>query len=286
MADAELTLQEAADLLGVHYMTVYRYVRLGLLPAAKAGGTWRVSRSDLAEFQSASVRPPVGGGRRRAPWADRLESRLIAGDSRGSWGVVEAALAAGADLDEVYLDILAPAMASIGSRWSQGELDVSVEHRATGIMMRILGRLGPRFVHRGRTRGAVVIGAPAGERHSLPVAMLADLVRGGGWDVSDLGADVPDVSFVHAALNTPDLVAVGVSVTTPECLEPARSVLSALREAVSGVMLVVGGGAVRDEAHAAQLGADGCARSGRDFVRLLDVHRGDHVTTAGAGTGD
>ena len=34
-AAAELTLQEAADALGVHYMTAYRYVRLGLLAAGR-----------------------------------------------------------------------------------------------------------------------------------------------------------------------------------------------------------------------------------------------------------
>ena len=33
----ELTLHQVAEILGVHYMTVYRYVRLGQLPAFKAG---------------------------------------------------------------------------------------------------------------------------------------------------------------------------------------------------------------------------------------------------------
>jgi excisionase family DNA binding protein len=41
--DGELTLHEAADLLGVHYMTAYRYVRLGLLHASKAGVSWRAT---------------------------------------------------------------------------------------------------------------------------------------------------------------------------------------------------------------------------------------------------
>jgi len=36
MSSGDLTLHEAAELLGVHYMTAYRYVRLGLLPAVKA----------------------------------------------------------------------------------------------------------------------------------------------------------------------------------------------------------------------------------------------------------
>ena len=43
-----LTLQQAADKLGVHYMTVYRYVRTGKLPATRVGGGWQVDPDDLA----------------------------------------------------------------------------------------------------------------------------------------------------------------------------------------------------------------------------------------------
>jgi excisionase family DNA binding protein len=273
----ELTLQEAADALGVHYMTAYRYVRLGLLPAAKSGGTWRVMTADLDEFRAGGPTAPQidGGSRRRAPWAERLEARLLAGDARGAWGVVEAALAAGAELEDIYLDVLAPAMGAIGDRWERGELDISLEHRATGIAMRLIGRLGPRFVRRGRTRGAVVLGAPAGERHALPVALVADLLRQHGWEVSDLGADVPDESFVHAVLNTPDVVAVGISITTVDCLESAGRALAALRAATEGISLVVGGRAVRDDEAGRALGADLVALDARSFAGLLEQVRAE-----------
>jgi excisionase family DNA binding protein len=271
VADVELTLHEAAAALGVHYMTAYRYVRLGVLPATKVGGTWRVHEHDLDELRNRSVEPVSGrrGGRPPAPWADRLEARLLAGDGRGGWGVIEAALAAGVEPDEIYLEVLSPALRSIGRRWEEGEIDISLEHRASGIAMRLIGRLGPRFVRRGRTRGAVVVGAPAGERHSLPVAMLADLVRQQGWEVSDLGADVPESSFVHAVLTTPDVVAVGISVTTADHLPAAASAIAALRDSAPEVLLVVGGAAVRDEAHAFALGAHAAAWDGRSFAALL-----------------
>ncbi len=272
MSDADLTLHEAAELLGVHYMTVYRYVRLGVLPATKAGGTWSVTAADLAAFQqSVPAAGEPGNAKRRAPWASRLESRLVAGDTRGAWGVVEAALAAGAELDEVYLEVITPAMRSIGNRWAEGELDISVEHRATGIAQRLIGRLGPRFSRRGRSRGAVVLGTPATERHSLPVAMLGDLLRGEGWEVADLGADMPVESFVHAAKDTSDLVAIGVSISSPEGLIGAPALLAALGEALPGVPLVVGGVAVRDRDHASELGATEYASSAREFAELLAV---------------
>src|SRR5690606_17133972 len=50
------TLREAADHLGVHYMTMYRYVRLGLIPAVKTAGSWRVTAVDLESF----ARPQAG----------------------------------------------------------------------------------------------------------------------------------------------------------------------------------------------------------------------------------
>lgn len=272
MAEGELTLQDAADLLGVHYMTAYRYVRLGLLPAAKVAGSWRVQRDDLEAFRSGESEVAVldARGGRRAPWAQRLEQRLLAGDARGSWGVIEAALAAGSELDEVYLDILAPAMASIGRRWAEGELDIADEHVATGIATRIVGRLGPRFVRRGRSRGTVVLGAPSGERHALPVSFVSDLVRLAGWEVSDLGADTPAASFARAARAADDTVAVGVSVTTAACLEAAAETLAAVRAADPSLTLIVGGSAVVDADHARSLGADHWAADARSMVSLLD----------------
>ena len=273
VTSAVLTLNEAAELLGVHYMTAYRYVRLGLLPAIKVGGTWQVTTADLEAYQAqSSVGVVRGGGRRRAPWAARLESRLVAGDTAGAWGVVEAALAAGTELDEIYLDVITPAMHSIGARWAAGELDVSVEHRATGIAFRLIGRLGPRFARRGRTRGAVLLGSPEGERHSLPIALLADLLRGEGWDVSDMGADMPLDSFVSAARGTADLLAIGVSVTSVGCLDAAAELLATLRaEMDSNVYLAVGGLAVQDSDHATALGADGWAQSAHDFAEQLTL---------------
>jgi methanogenic corrinoid protein MtbC1 len=162
-------------------------------------------------------------------------------------------------------------MQSIGARWAAGELDVSVEHRATGIAFRLIGRLGPRFARRGRTRGVVLLGAPVGERHSLPIALLADLLRGEGWEVSDLGVDLPVESFVHAALDTEGLVAVGVSVTSATCLPATEELLATLKASLpSEIFVAVGGYAVSDLAHATALGADGWASSAHDFVEQLN----------------
>jgi excisionase family DNA binding protein len=250
----DVTLQEAAEFLGVHYMTAYRYVRLGTLQAHKSGNVWRVRREDLDMFRAAV--PAAGVARPPAPWAERLESRLLAGDGGGAWGVVEAALASGGDPRSIYLDVITPAMVSIGERWENGELDIAIEHRASGVANRLVGRLGPRFTRRGRTLGTVLVGAPAGEHHALPVSMVADLIRLEGYEVSDLGADTPPASFAMAAAGLDRLVAVGISVTSPMNLGSARDTIVVLREHLNNVPVMVGGNAIQSDDMRLDLGAD------------------------------
>lgn len=269
-----LTLQEAAEALGVHYMTAYRYVRLGLLDATKVGSVWQVPGAEVArllEERGGDGGSRAGGRGAPAPWAARLEARLRAGDERGSWGVVEAALSAGAEPAEVYLDLLVPALRGIGDAWEAGEIDVGVEHRASVIVMRLIGRLGPRFNRRGQTRGTVVLGAAPGDTHGLPTALLGDLVRSAGFAVLDLGADVPVDAFVRAAEDAERLVAVGIAVTTRGNDVAVRTLTSALRRALPDVPVLLGGGAVPGREEAVALGADDWAPDALGAVALLEV---------------
>ena len=153
-----LTLRQAAEELGVHYMTVYRYVRTGQLPAERVGGAWRVGRADLERVR----RPAEQGSRRQRaapPSRTRLQSRLVAGDEAGAWGLLESALASDMTPEGVLLELIAPTLRSIGTRWERGELSVADEHRASAVANRLIGLLGARFGRRGVRRGA---GHPCG----------------------------------------------------------------------------------------------------------------------------
>ncbi len=261
------TLQEAADELGVHYMTAYRYVRLGQLEAVKVAGAWQVADSAISEFRDGAASGPVAPGE-SAPWATRLEDRLVAGDAQGAWGVIESAMASGSDVRSVYLELLAPAMVSIGARWASGEFNIAVEHQATSIAMRIIGRLGPRCLRRGRSAGSIILGAPTGESHGLPTAMLSDLLRLHGWDVVDLGANTPAESFAHSVRQSTSLKAVGVSVTNPSHLSEAEVCCRAVKEVQADVLVVVGGSGV-GEVNVEDLGADARAVSADQLHELL-----------------
>jgi MerR family transcriptional regulator, light-induced transcriptional regulator len=259
-------LQEAADRLGVHYMTAYRYVRLGVLPATKEGGSWKVSLHDLSALVAS---PPSRTARGEAPWSGRLEARMVAGDLAGSWGVVEAALAAGTDPSEVYSELLAPALTSIGERWASGELGIEDEHLASSVASRIIGRLGSRFVRRGRPRGRIVTATPPGERHSFGIGMLADVLRGEGYEVVDLGPDTPIESLVATVERSQPVTAVCMGIVYESVLPAAADTIAALRRRVPEVPVVVGGRAVSGDLAARRLGADAWAGTARDAVEAV-----------------
>jgi excisionase family DNA binding protein len=258
-----ISLREAARRLGVHYMTAYRYVRTGRLPARQAGQEWLVDPGDLDLVHPAGPEGPTepAGAERPARPArlDRvplLRARMVAGDEAGAWRIVEDALASGQPPAGIYLDLLVPVLRSVGDGWAEGEVSVAAEHRASAVAQRIIGRLGPRFARRGRKRGTVIIGGPAGDQHSLPGAIIADLLRGQGFDVIDLGANTPAESFAETADGADRLVTVVIGVTAPGLDDAARSAVAALRRAGLAVPVLAGGAAIAGPDHARALGAD------------------------------
>jgi excisionase family DNA binding protein len=260
----ELTLHQVADELGVHYMTAYRYVRLGILPARREGREWRVRRDDLEAMGRQEPPAPDDG----APWDQRLVARLIDGDESGAWWVLESAMASGASPAEVLVEVLTPAMRSVGDRWESGDIGVDREHTASAIALRLVGRLGGRFSRRGVTRGVVVLGSTPEELHALPLAIAAEAIRQAGFHVIDLGSRLPIDAFVAAVQRAPMLVAVGVGATTIGQDDALRATIAALHGAVD-VPIVLGGAAVSSRESALELGADVWAATPEDLVAAL-----------------
>jgi len=266
-----LTLHQAADRIGVHYMTVYRWVRTGRIPAHRVGAEWRVEAADV-ERARVRGRGPAAAGVRGRPLArkaaaDRLRARLVVGDEAGAWAVLEEVLAAGASPADVYLEVITPALVAIGDGWVAGTVTVAEEHRAAVVASRVVGRMGPQFARPGRKRGTVVIGGPAGEEHTLPGSLLADVLRGAGFDVVDLGANTPPVSFVESASQATRLVAVIVGVSNLGNDAAVAATTDALRAGGIDAPVLVGGAAIEDAEHARRLGAD--AWTGRDARAAL-----------------
>jgi excisionase family DNA binding protein len=271
--DVTYGLREAADYLGVHYMTVYRYVRTGRLPAHQTGSQWEISSADLKRFSRADKRTGGRGKRFRldSNAAERLVARLLVSDESGSWAIVQEALAGGAAPRDVYVELLGPALSMIGDLWARGSITVADEHRASVVVYRLVGRLGPLFRARGPRAGTVIVGTPAGERHGLPTAFVADMLRSRGFEVIDLGADVPADAFAACAADTESLTGIGIAVTLTGHRSSLGTLIRTIKKAGVTAPIVVGGAGIT-RTQARTLGADHWAHDVDDAVRLL-AHR-------------
>ena len=210
-------LQTAADRLGVHYQTAYRWVRDGSLRALKRGSVYEIDEAELERFQAArsSPTPPPKQATVRS-WShqvERLYALLVEGDELGARQLVDRLHDGGIEPLVVCESLFGPTLARIGQAWAEGDVSVAKEHRAAQICERLVARLA---VHpRGRPRGVGVVATHVGEEHSLPAAMAALVLRADRWQVHHLGTQVP----------TPDLVdlvrAVGASLVVLSSVNPA-----------------------------------------------------------------
>lgn len=266
-----MTLLDVADRLGVHYMTVYRYVRTGRLPATRKGGSWQVDPDDLAQLKPTVPSRSRNRTARSGATKSQLEARLLAGDEPGAWSVLEAALASDHSPSGVLLELVAPALESVGDRWHAGELTVADEHRASAVAVRLISRIGARFGRPGPKRGTIVITTPPDEQHSTPVTIAADLLRWAGFNVIELGADTPADALAQVVEGVPDILAVAMACTTEGSTTAARRAIAHLRTALPGTTVLLGGAAITGTDQALRLGADAfTGRRGDDLVRAVE----------------
>jgi methanogenic corrinoid protein MtbC1 len=116
--------------------------------------------------------------------------------------------------------------------------------------------------------GKVVAGTVAGDIHNIGKAMLCTLLTADGFEVVDLGIDVPTARFIKAVQeHQPNILALSALLTITAMEQ--RNVIEALKEAGirDTVKVIVGGGAISDE-FADSIGADGYDPTAPGGVRL------------------
>lgn len=273
---ALVNLKQAAHRLGVHYMTVYHYVRQGRLEAFREGTRWLVPWTAIERLRceragaAQGVQAGLPGPGPYVDWAARLHACLLAGDEASAWRVVRSALAAGHPLTFCYAEMLSGALAMLGARWAAGEISVADQYVATAVASRIVARLGALCRRPGRSRGTVVFGAPSGELHALPISIAADLVRAAGFSALELGANVPAEAFALAVKRAPRLIAVGIGVSTGDWLASAQRVVDAIRAVDADVPIVLGGQAAITAAGSELHGVTAWAPDGPSAVAVIE----------------
>ena len=123
------------------------------------------------------------------------------------------------------------------------------------------------------TKGVVVIGTVEGDIHDIGKTVVAALLAANGYEVHDLGVEVPAGRFIEAAESQRAQV-IGLSALLSTTMLYQRDVLELLRnKGLRDKYFVAVGGAPVTQAWAKEIGADGYARGAYEAVQLLDGHR-------------
>jgi len=198
-----------------------------------------------------------------------LRQAVIDGQAGAAAAATRQALAAGLPPRRLVDEALIPAMDEAGRLFEGGEFfvpELLVAARALKASQALLTPLlaGSERVSAGR----IAIGTVKGDMHDIGKNLVVALLQGGGFEVIDLGADVPPERFVAAVADAgADIVGLSALLTTT--MLQMKSTVQALEQAgVRGAVKVIVGGAPVTQRFADEIGADGFADNAAAAVAL------------------
>ncbi len=160
------------------------------------------------------------------------------------------------------------AMEVIGQRFEEGDCFIPELILAGEMLSQISEIIKPMFKEEtSKTKlGKVVIGTVEGDIHDIAKDIVVFMLDVNGFEVTDLGVDVPPAKFVEAVKETGAKI-VGLSGFLTLAFDPMKATVAALKEAGLEVKVMVGGGQV-DEQIRHYTGADAYGRDAMAAVSL------------------
>jgi corrinoid protein of di/trimethylamine methyltransferase len=199
----------------------------------------------------------------------RLYEAILTGDAPAAKEITEAAIAAEIDPQQLVTGQMIPAMDEVGRRFEAGEYFVPELLIAGRAMKGALALLRPLLAARGvEPIGRVVIGTVKGDMHDIGKGLVASMLEGAGFEVIDLGVDVPADKFVTRAQETKaDIVALSALLTTT--MLSIKDVIAAMRkiDTLNKCKVIIGGAPVTQQ-YADSVGADGYSSNANGAVTL------------------
>jgi len=198
-----------------------------------------------------------------------LYQAILEGNAKKAKEATERALAEGADPNELLDRYMIPAMDEVGRRFECQEYFVPELLIAARAMKTALELLTPRLAQAGgRKAGKVIIGTVKGDIHDIGKNLVASMLEGGGFEVTDLGVDVPAEKFVEAVGNQENVI-VAMSALLTTTMGYMREVIKALEQAgIRSRVKVMIGGAPITQRFADEIGADGYSENASGAVVL------------------
>ncbi|MFO7783853.1 MAG: cobalamin B12-binding domain-containing protein [Thermodesulfobacteriota bacterium] len=188
-------------------------------------------------------------------------------DRKGMATLIQKELDSGTDITSLLNDGLIAALDEVGERFSRGELFIPEMLQAAQTAQEGLDVLKPLLTEtNSRSAGIVVIGTVKGDLHDIGKSLVKMMLKGAGFQVVDLGVDVPLETFVQAVdENRADILALSALLTTT--MPAMADAVARFRENGNPVKIMVGGAPVTD-AFAEKIGADGYAGDASQAVSL------------------
>ncbi len=180
--------------------------------------------------------------------------------------LVTQALEEKVDVKKVLEEGLIAGMDIIGGRFKRNEIyipEVLIAARAMHAGMSILE---PLLAEHGiKMIGKVAIGTVKGDLHDIGKNLVAMMYKGAGFDVQDLGVDVPAEKYVQAADDGADIVGFSALLTTT--MVQMKNIVESLKEKGSKAKILIGGAPVTQN-YCDEIGADGYAADAATAVEI------------------
>jgi 5-methyltetrahydrofolate--homocysteine methyltransferase len=199
----------------------------------------------------------------------QLYDAVLEGDAPAAVEVTTRALAENIDPMELIAGAMVPAMDEVGRRFEAEEFFVPDLLLAARAMKGAMGLLRPLLAERGaQPTGRVAIGTVQGDLHDIGKNLVASLLEGGGFEVIDLGADVPPEKFIEA-IREKNAGIVCLSALLTVTMPSMRSTIEALKDAgLRDQVKVLIGGAPVTQQYADEIGADAYGENASVAVTL------------------
>src|SRR5471032_2386952 len=162
---------------------------------------------------------------------EKLHEAVIEGDWKAAAAVTRAAIAAGVAPLPIVTGCLVPSMDEVGRRFDCEEYFVPEMLLSARAMKASMEIVRPLLAATGAEPvGRVVIGTVKGDLHDIGKNLVASMLEGGGFQVVDLGVDVPPERFVEAAKEK-DGTIVALSALLTTTMTMMKNVIQALEKA-------------------------------------------------------
>jgi len=202
----------------------------------------------------------------------QLQEVVILGEPDQARELAAQALETGVAPLTAIEEALNPGMQVVGDRYESGEYFIPDLVMSAEAMKAAMGVFEPALIARQEQRqvlGTVVIGTVEGDIHEIGKSLVATMLSAAGFQVHDLGVDVPASEFVKRVQETGANV-VGLSALLTTTMLNQEAVIEALEEAgLREQVKVVIGGAPTSTDWAQTIGADAYAENANEAVGVV-----------------